>query len=111
MSTLDMKQTKGPVINFNIFMGVQTIHIGRWGGRGIVKINFYLYTFNFLAWFLLFAWGFYAIKNVDVYAFFDRGGSQRVYGLYIHENVAIYGQPLMVCWFQILYSMSIKYNT
>ncbi len=36
---------------------------------------------------------FWHSKNVDVYSFGGRG-SQKVYGLYTHENVDIYRQPL-----------------
>ncbi len=53
------------------------------------------YTFNFLAWFLLFSWGFLARKKCWCILFLGwRRGSQKVYGLYTHENVDIYGQPL-----------------
>ncbi len=39
-------------------------------------------------------WGFLALKNVDVYSFFGGGRvSQKVYDLYTHENVDIYGRP------------------
>ncbi len=61
---------------------------------GNVKINIFSYTSNFLAWFLLFSWGVLALKNVDVYSLLEGRGSQKVYGLYNHENVDIYGWPL-----------------
>ncbi len=38
---------------------------------------------------------FWHSKNVDMYSFFWEGkGSQKVYGLYNHQNVDIYGWPL-----------------
>ncbi len=39
-----------------------------------------------------------AIKNVDVYSFLGGRGSQKVYGLYTHENVDIYGWPLRISY-------------
>ncbi len=38
---------------------------------------------------------FWHSKNGDVYSFLEVGGmSKKVYGLYTHENVHIYGWPL-----------------
>ncbi len=54
--------------------------------------HFFSRLLTFWPNFLLFSWGFLALKNVDVYSIFGRGeGSQKVYGLYTHENVDIYG--------------------
>ncbi len=65
------------------------------GGGGLWKSTFYPYTINFLVWFLLFSWGFLALKKCWCVLFFlVRGESQKVYGLYIHENFDIYGRPL-----------------
>ncbi len=66
------------------------------GGMGTVYENqhFFPTLLTFCAWFLLFSWGL-ALKNVDVYSFFKGRGSQKVYDLYTHENVDIYGWPLI----------------
>ncbi len=52
------------------------------------------YTFNFLVWFLLFSWEFLALKKCWCVLFLGGRGSQKVYGLYTHENVDIYGRPI-----------------
>ncbi len=48
-----------------------TNHTLSWG---YVKINIFSYTFNFMAWFLLFSWEFLALKKCWCVLFFWRGG-------------------------------------
>ncbi len=70
--------------------GVGTVKIGE---GDLWKSTIFPNTFNFLAWFLLFLRGFLALKKCWCVLIFGRG-SQKVYGLYTHENVDIYGWPL-----------------
>ncbi len=77
-----------------------TNHIlpGGGGGGGLWKSTFFPCTFNFLAWFLLFSWGFLALKKRSCALLFWGEGFQKVHGVYTHENVEIYGWPLSVPW-------------
>ncbi len=54
------------------------------GGEGVCENQHIFCTLNFLARFLLFSWGLWGGR-----------GSQKVYGLYTHENVDTYGRPLV----------------
>ncbi len=58
--------------------------------------NFFSKLLTFLPDFYYFHGDFCHSINVDVYSFFwgGGGGAQKVYGLYTHENVDIYGLPL-----------------
>ncbi len=53
-----------------------------------------------------------APKNVDMYSFFGGGerGSQKVYGLYNHENVDIYGRPLSLIDKQIMINPNLEHS-
>ncbi len=84
---------RGPSINVNIFTSVQIIHF-----------HIFSYTFNF--WFNLYYihGDFWHSKNVDVYSF-GESGSPKVYGLYTHDIVDMYGRPL-----SHLHDMSNFYN-
>ncbi len=70
---------KGPSISVNIFMSVQTIHFS----GGLWKSKYFPYTFKFLALFLIFSWGFLALKNVNVYSFGGRGVFESVW--FVHS--------------------------
>ncbi len=64
-------------------------------GEGL-KINIFSLNF-FLGWILLFSCGFLALKKYWCVLFFGRGGvSESVWFVYNHENVDIYGQPLIL---------------
>ncbi len=70
------------------------------GGGGVVFFkscenqHFFHILLTFWSDFYYFHGDFWHSKNVDVYSFLGVRGSQKVYGLYSHENVDIYGQPL-----------------
>ncbi len=80
-------------------MSVQTIHF-----RGRVEVcenqHFFHTLLTFWRDFYYFHGDFWHSKNVDVYSFGGRG-SQKVYGLYTHENVDIYGWPPKPFWYVI----------
>ncbi len=64
-------------------------------GDASLKIN--IFFIHFQAWFLLFSWGFWVLKKKkNCTLFWGERGSQKVYGLYTHENVDIYWRPLAV---------------
>ncbi len=71
----------------------KTIHVRGEVGR-FVKINIFSKHLTFWPDFYYFHGDFWHSKNVVVYCFFGRRRSQKVYGLYTHENVNIYGRPL-----------------
>ncbi len=74
-------------------MSVQTIHF--WVGRGC-KNQKILFTFNFFAIFFIIFMGIFGTQKMLMCTLFLWGGGvQKVYGLYIHENVDIYGRPLI----------------
>ncbi len=76
------------------------------GGGRSGKINIFFCTlFTFWPDFYYFDGDFWYSKML-MCTLFLRGGrlSQKVYGLYTHENVNIYGQPLI----QMYYKMSIR---
>ncbi len=57
-------------------------------GRGVsVKISIFTVHLTFWSDFYYFHGYFWHSKHVDVYS----SGSQKVYGLYTHDNVDIYG--------------------
>ncbi len=74
-------------------MSVQTVHLRGGGERGLWKSTFFPYTFTFLAWFLLFSWGFLALKKCWYVLFFWGEGVSESVHTYNHENVDIYGWP------------------
>ncbi len=84
-------------------MSVQTILSG--GGGVCENQHFFLYTLTFWTDFYYFHGDFGTEKNLMYTLFLRGGGSQKVYGLYTHENVDIYGQPLST-----LTMMLINYN-
>ncbi len=68
------------------FSWVYKSYTFKWEGvEGLWK-SIFLYTFNFLAWFLLFS-----SKNVDVYSIWEEGISESVW---FDIYVDIYGRPL-----------------
>ncbi len=80
-------------------MSVQTIHFRGWGGRGwgLCENQKYFRTLlTFWPDFLNYYHGDFWYSKMLMCTFFGGGGvgSQKVYGLYTHENVDIYGQPL-----------------
>ncbi len=80
-------------------MSVQTIHFQGEGGRICENHHFFCAHLTFWPDFYYFHGDVWHSKNVDVYSFFGGGrGSQKVYVLYTHENVDIYGWPLK--WFE-----------
>ncbi len=68
---------KVPSINVNIFTSVQSIHF-HGGGEGVCEYqHVFLDTFSFLAWFLLFSFGFLALKKCWCVLFFLGGGLRK----------------------------------
>ncbi len=56
--------------------------------------HFFCTLLTFWSDFYSFRGDFWHSKNTDIYSFLVRGAFLKVYGLYTHENVDIYGWPL-----------------
>ncbi len=84
---------KGPSINVIIFMSVQILHFR--GGRGEIceNQNIFCTLLTFWSDFYYFH-GIFGTQQMLMCTLFGGGGSQKVYSLYTHEHVDIYGRPL-----------------
>ncbi len=80
------------VHNVNIFMSVQTIHFRGEGGWVCENQHFFCTLLTFWTDFYYFYRDLWHSKMLMCTLW--GGGSQKVYGLYTHENVDIYGRPL-----------------
>ncbi len=60
------------------------------------KSKSFMYTFNLLAWFLLFSWRFLALKNVDVYSFLGGGALRKCMVCTLMEMLIFMDGPLII---------------
>ncbi len=58
------------------------------------KECWFAYAFNILTQFFSFSWQLFHLEKVLMCLLFEGDGSEKVYVLYTHENVDIFGHPL-----------------